>query len=67
MNTYTEKAEGQRTDGGPQVVCVWCGRVIRSAATKAAQRMCQSCFEGMMREHSRAHGSRSPLSRASER
>ena len=67
MDTYTDKAEAQGTDGGPQVVCVWCGGVIRSAATKAVKRMCQPCFEGMMREHSRAHGSRSPLSRASER
>jgi hypothetical protein len=67
METYTDKAEAQKTDGGPQVVCVWCGGVIRSAATKAAKRMCQTCFERMMREHSRAHISRSPLSRASER
>lgn len=67
METYTDKAEGRRTDGGAQVVCVWCGGVIRSAATKAAKRMCQTCFERMMSEHSRAHSSRSPLSRASER
>ena len=67
MDTYTGKAEAQKTDGGPQVVCVWCGGVIRSAATKAVKRMCQPCFEGMMREHSRAHGSHSPLGRASER
>jgi hypothetical protein len=67
MDTHAEKAETQRTDGGPQVVCAWCGRVIRSAATKAAKRMCQPCFELMMREHSRAHSPRSPLSRASER
>lgn len=67
MDTYTDKAEAQRTDGGPLVVCVWCGRVIRSAATKAAKRMCQPCFESMMREHSRAHSSRRPPGRASER
>ena len=67
MDTYTDKAGAQITDGGAQVVCVWCGGVIRSAAEKAAKRMCQPCFERMMREHSRAHGSRSPLSRASER
>jgi hypothetical protein len=67
MDTYTDKAEAQKTYGGPQVVCVWCGGVIRSAATKAAKRMCQPCFEGMMREHSRAHSARRPLSRASER
>lgn len=67
METYTDKAEARRVDGGPQVVCVWCGRVIRDAATKAAKRMCQTCFESMMREHSRAHSSPSPLGRASER
>jgi hypothetical protein len=67
MNTYTDNAGAQRADGGPQVVCVWCGGVIRSAAAKDAKRMCQSCFVRMMREHSRAHRSRSPLSRASER
>jgi hypothetical protein len=67
MDTYTGKAEAQKTDGGPQVVCVWCGGVIRSAATKAAKRMCQTCFERMMHEHSRAHSSRRPQGRASER
>jgi hypothetical protein len=67
METYTDKTEAQRTDGVPQVVCVWCGGVIRSAATKAAKRMCQPCFERMMREHSRAHISRSPLGHVSER
>ena len=53
MDKHTGKAGAQRTDGEPQAVCAWCGRVIRSAATKAAKRMCQTCFEGMMREHSR--------------
>jgi hypothetical protein len=67
MDTYTDKAEPQRTEVEPQVVCVWCGRVIRSAATKAVKRMCQPCFEGMMREHSRAHSARRPQGRASER
>jgi hypothetical protein len=67
MDMYTDKAEAQRTDGGPQVVCVWCGRVIRSAATKAAKRMCQPCFESMMREHSRTHSSRRTQGHASER
>jgi hypothetical protein len=67
MDSYTFKAEAERTDGGPQVVCVWCCRIIRSAATKAAKRMCQPCFEHMMREHIRAHSSHSPSGRASER
>ena len=67
MDTYTGKAEAQMTDGGSQVVCVWCGGVIRSAATKGAKRMCQSCFESMMREYSRAHSSRRPQGHASER
>lgn len=67
METYTEEAEAQRTEGGPQVVCVWCGQIIRSAAKKAARRMCLTCFEHMMREHTHAHGSRVPQGRASER
>jgi predicted RNA-binding Zn-ribbon protein involved in translation (DUF1610 family) len=66
MGTYTGQAEGQLTDGRPQVVCVWCGSRIRSA-TKAAKRMCQPCFERMMREHSRAHRQGAVRSYASER
>lgn len=67
MDTYIDKGEARRTDGKPQVVCVWCGGVIRSAAAKAAKRMCQPCFEGMMREYSRAHSSLRPQARARER
>jgi hypothetical protein len=67
MNTHTDKAEARRTGGASLVVCAWCGGVIRSAAAKAAQRMCQPCFARMMSEHNRAHGARSPLGRASER
>jgi hypothetical protein len=67
MNTHTDKAEAQRTGGGPQVVCTWCDGVIRSAAAKAAKRMCRPCFARMMSEHSRAHRAPSPLGRASER
>ena len=47
--------ETRRGDAGPQVVCVWCGGVIRAAAAKAAKRMCQPCFARMMREYNRAH------------
>jgi hypothetical protein len=55
MASYTNYMETQRGNAGPQVVCVWCGGVIRAAAVKAAKRMCQPCFARMMREHSRAH------------
>lgn len=36
-----------------QEVCVWCGAVIRLNDTKPSRRMCQKCFEQMMREHTR--------------
>ena len=47
------------------VVCTWCGHVIRHAAEKPARRMCQTCFARMMSEHSRAnrlHGNRQDAS-----
>lgn len=52
---------------GSSVVCVWCGGVIRSAAAKPSQGMCQTCFARMMREHSRAHQLRGGLRDASDR
>jgi hypothetical protein len=56
MGSYASDMETKRgAAAGPQVVCVWCGGVIRVAAPKAAKRMCQPCFERMMCEHSRAH------------
>ena len=67
METYTGDVESQRADGRPKVVCAWCGGVIRSAASKAAKRMCQPCFARMMSEHSRAHRQGAVRSYASER
>jgi len=67
MASYTSDVESRRDDGGPKVVCAWCGGVIRSAAEKAALRMCQPCFARMMREHTRAHQRQSPLRHASDR
>jgi hypothetical protein len=58
---------GAQKGGGADVVCVWCGGVIRSAAPKAARRMCQPCFARMMREHSRAHRTRADSRVASDR
>ncbi len=52
---------------GLKVVCVWCGGVIRAAAPKPSQGMCQQCFARMMREHSRAHRLRSGWRDASDR
>jgi hypothetical protein len=67
MASYTGDMEAQREAGRPKVVCAWCGGVIRSAASKAAQRMCQPCFARMMREHSRAHRQGAARSYASDR
>ncbi len=68
MVQYTDNVGEQRKEDGSQVVCVWCGGVIRGGASKARKRMCQPCFERMMREHfSRAHQSPSDPPHASER
>ncbi len=67
MISYTDNVGRQRREGEPQVVCVWCGGVIRDDASKARKRMCQPCFERMMREHSRAHQPPAGLPHASER
>ncbi|HWS89519.1 MAG TPA: hypothetical protein VN282_21285 [Pyrinomonadaceae bacterium] len=66
MMSYTANAGGQRREDGPKVVCVWCGEVIRGAS-KARKRMCQPCFERMMREYSLAHRHEGALPHASER
>lgn len=67
MIAHTGKVGGRRGEEAPKVVCVWCGEVIRSAASKARKRMCQPCFARMMREYSRAHQPQSALPHASER
>ena len=67
MIPYTGNMGGARRDEAPQVVCAWCGGVIRRGASKAAKRMCQPCFERMMREYSRAHQPPTALPHASER
>ena len=67
MIQYTGNMGGERRDEAPQVVCVWCGGVIRGGASKATERMCQPCFERMMREYSRAHQPPAALPHASER
>jgi len=67
MASYTSDVESSRGDGGPKVVCAWCGGVIRGAAEKDALRMCQPCFARMMREHSRAHQQQSSPRHASDR
>lgn len=50
-----------------KVVCVWCGGVIRAAASKPSQGMCQTCFARMMREHTRAQTVRAGWRDASDR
>jgi len=67
MTPDTGDMESQKGDGRAKVVCAWCGGVIRSAAPKAAKRMCQPCFARMMREHGRAHLQGAGRSYASER
>jgi hypothetical protein len=58
---------GQRGGAGAEVVCSWCGGLIRRTASKAARRMCQPCFARMMSEHSRAHRQRAGSRDASDR
>jgi hypothetical protein len=60
------EAEAPQGVGRSQVLCAWCGGVIRHAA-KPSQGMCQTCFTHMMREHSRAHRLRTGRGDASER
>jgi hypothetical protein len=67
MTFYTGNVGGQRREDEPKVVCVWCGGVIRDGASKARKRMCQPCFERMMRDYSRAHQPQGSLPNASER
>ena len=67
MGSYKNYMESQNGEGRPKVVCAWCDGVIRSAAAKAAKRMCQTCFARMMREHSRAHRRDAGRGYASER
>lgn len=67
MMSYTGNTDRRRSDCRPQVVCAWCGGVIRSAAAKAALRTCQPCFARMMREHGRAHRQDAGRRYASER
>jgi hypothetical protein len=45
----------QRVGEEAEVVCAWCGGLIRRTGAKPARRMCQPCFAHMMHEHSRAH------------
>jgi hypothetical protein len=56
-----------RGSAGADVVCSWCGGLIRRATSKAARRMCQPCFARMMSEHSRAHRQREDSRDASDR
>jgi hypothetical protein len=63
MSDAGEQRDAKRTD----VVCAWCGHLIRRGAAKATKRMCQLCFARMMREHSRAHQRQASLHDASDR
>jgi hypothetical protein len=67
MASYTGDMKTRRGGDRPQVVCVWCGGVIRAAAAKPAKRMCQPCFARMMREHGRAHRQDAGRRHASDR
>jgi hypothetical protein len=61
------EADVMQGDKMSKVVCVWCGGVIRLAAVKPSQGMCQTCFAHMMREHCREHRLRPGRGGASER
>lgn len=50
-----------------EVVCAWCGGLIRRAASRPARRMCQPCFAHMMLKHNRAHRQGAGRSYASDR
>jgi hypothetical protein len=67
MMSHAREAEARKGGRGSDVVCAWCGGVMRGGASKARKRMCQPCFERMMREYSRAHQSPSAVPHASER
>lgn len=57
----------QRGGESLNVVCTWCGGVIRPAAAKPKKGMCQTCFERMMSEHTRPHRLRAGWRDASDR
>ena len=61
------EVETPQGDNRLKVVCTWCGDVIRHAASKPTQRMCQPCFAQMMREYTRVRIARTGLHDVSER
>ena len=52
---------------GFQVVCAWCGAVIRQNSAKNSQGMCLQCYARILREHNRSYAQAGKSLKASER
>jgi len=59
----SEKLEGRARY---QVVCTWCGALIRHSSVKDSRGMCLKCYAHLLNEHFRPQRAASPI-RASER
>ncbi len=51
------KINERRGETGLEIVCAWCGGVIRRSSARAGEGMCESCFARMIREYIRTYQS----------
>jgi hypothetical protein len=59
-----EKSQGR---GGFQVLCVWCGAVIRHDGVKESRGMCLECYARMLHDYNRRDFRADAATKASQR